>query len=208
MKKSDLKIGPIDFFLFSVIMLLVAIGVIMVYSASSYSAFFNPNYKDSMYFFKKQALWAFIGIVAMFFTIKIDYHKYKKYTGIIMIGTVALLFAVFAFPAINGAKRWIQLGPATFQPSEIAKYVVVLYMAKSIEAKGEKIKSFLNGILPYLIISGFFAGIVYKEKNLSIASVIMIVTLIILYIAGAKRSRNWALHYLLSRSAIHRCKRR
>ncbi len=188
MKKSDLKIGPIDFFLFSVIMLLVAIGVVMVYSASSYSAFFNPNYKDSMYFFKKQALWAFIGIVAMFFTIKIDYHKYKKYTGIIMIGTVALLFAVFAFPAINGAKRWIQLGPATFQPSEIAKYVVVLYMAKSIEAKGEKIKSFLNGILPYLIISGFFAGIVYKEKNLSIASVIMIVTLIILYIAGAKRS--------------------
>ncbi|MDF2884414.1 MAG: cell cycle protein FtsW/RodA/SpoVE family, partial [Clostridiaceae bacterium] len=80
MKKSDLKIGPIDFFLFSVIMLLVAIGVVMVYSASSYSAFFNPNYKDSMFFFKKQALWALIGIVAMFFAIKIDYHKYKKYT--------------------------------------------------------------------------------------------------------------------------------
>ena len=83
MKKLQNKMSSIDFLLFSVIMLLVALGVVMVYSASSYFAFYK--YKDSMYFLKRQALWAAIGIFAMFVTINIDYHKYKKYTKLIMI---------------------------------------------------------------------------------------------------------------------------
>lgn len=188
MKKPDSNKGPIDFILFSTIMLLVAIGVIMVYSASSYSSFFNPAIKDSMFFLKKQGLWALIGTFFMFITIKSDYHKIKKYTKAIMIIAVVLLLVVFAFPPVNGARRWIKLGPASFQPSEIAKYIVVLYMAKSMEIKGEKIKSLLYGVFPYLLVSGFYAGLVLAEKNLSIASVIMIVTLIVLYVAGAKTS--------------------
>jgi len=189
MSKPGNKMGPIDFTLFSTIMLLVAIGVIMVYSASSYSAFFNSGLKnDSMYFLKKQGLVAIVGIGAMFFAIRTDYHKIKKYTKIIMIGAIILLSVVFAFPPVNGARRWINLGPASLQPSEIAKYIVVLYMAKSIEKKGEKIKSLGHGVVPYLLVSGFYAGMVFLEKNLSIAAVIMIVTLIVLYVAGAKTS--------------------
>lgn len=188
MSKPGNKMGSIDFTLFSTIMLLVAIGVVMVYSASSYSAFFNSSIKDSMYFLKKQGAVAVVGIIAMFFAIKTDYHKIKKYTKIIMVGAVILLTAVFAFPPVNGARRWINLGPASLQPSEIAKYVVVLYMAKSIEKKGEKIKSFVYGVAPYLLVSGFYAGMVFLEKNLSIATVIMIVTLIVLYVSGAKTS--------------------
>lgn len=190
MNKPNVKMGPIDFVLFSTIMLLVAIGVIMVYSASSYSAFFSSaTNHDSMYFLKKQGFSAIIGIVAMFFTIKIDYHKIKKHTKLAMIVTIILLAAVFAFPATNGARRWIRLGgPFSLQPSEIAKYIVVLYMAKSIERKGERIKSLTHGIIPYLMVSGFYAGMVLAEKNLSIASVIMIVTLIVLYVSGAKTS--------------------
>lgn len=188
MSKPGSKMGPIDFILFSTIMLLVAVGVIMVYSASSYSAFFNPAIKDSMFFLKKQGAVALVGIGAMFFTIRMDYHKIKKYTKIIMIGAIILLTAVFAFPPVNGARRWINLGPVSLQPSEIAKYIVVLYMAKSIEKKGEKIKSFAYGVAPYLLVSGFYAGMVFLEKNLSIAAVIMIVTLIVLYVAGAKTS--------------------
>lgn len=188
MSKPGNKMGPIDFVLFSTIMLLVAIGVIMVYSASSYSAFFNPSIKDSMYFLKKQGMVAILGIGAMFLAIKTDYHKIKKYTKIIMIVAIILLSAVFAFPPVNGARRWINLGPASLQPSEIAKYIVVLYMAKSIESKGDKIRSLGYGVIPYLLVSGFYAGMVFLEKNLSIAAVIMIVTLIILYVAGAKTS--------------------
>ncbi len=188
MNKPSNKSGPIDFILFSTIMLLVAIGVIMVYSASSYSAFFNPDIKDSMYFLKKQGVAAVIGTLFMFAAIKFDYHKIKKYTKILMIIAVILLCAVFAFKDTNGARRWIRIGPASFQPSEMAKYMVVFYMAKSIENKGEKIKTLAYGVIPYLMVSGFYAGMVLAEKNLSIAAVIMIVTLIVLYVAGAKIS--------------------
>ena len=110
MKVSNTKMGSIDFVMFSTILLLVSIGVVMVYSASSYSAFFNPTINDSMYYLKRQAINAVIGLILMFFTIKLDYHQLKKYTGIFMVITIALLLIVFAFPAINGAKRWINLG--------------------------------------------------------------------------------------------------
>lgn len=186
MKKSKNKMGAIDFTLFATIMLLVGVGVVMVYSASSYSAFFNPNLKDSTYFLKKQGAAAIMGVIFMLFIIKIDYHKIKKHTKKLMLITIVLLLMVFLFPAVNGARRWIRLGPASLQPSEIAKYIVVLYMAKSLENKGEKVKKFLYGIFPYLLVSGFYAALVFLEKNLSIAAVIMIVTLIVLYVAGAR----------------------
>lgn len=188
MKISNNKMGSIDFVMFSTILLLVSIGVVMVYSASSYSAFFNPQINDSMYYLKKQAINAVIGLILMFFTIKLDYHVLKKYTGLFMIITIFLLLIVFAFPAVNGAKRWINLKFTSLQPSEIAKYMVVLFMAKSIELKGDKIKSMTVGIFPYIIVSGLFAALVYKEKNLSIAVVIMLVTLIVLFIGGARLS--------------------
>jgi cell division protein FtsW len=104
----------------------------------------------------------------------------------LMLVTAGLLVVVLFTPEVNGSQRWIPLGLFSLQPSEIAKYVVVLYMAKSIEYKGEKIKSFIYGILPYLIVSGFYAGLVLIEPNLSIATVIMIVTMIVLFVAGAK----------------------
>ena len=183
-KLQNNKMGKIDFLMFCVIMLLVAIGVVMVYSASSYFAFYK--YEDSMYFLKRQGLWATLGIIAMFATINIDYHKYKRYTKILMLVTTILLLVVFAFPEVKGARRWIQLGPASFQPSEIAKYMVVIYLAKSIENKGYRIRTFLYGVVPYLLVAGFYAGLVFAEKNLSIATVIMMVTFIMLFVAGAK----------------------
>lgn len=184
MKKSNVKMGSIDFILFAASMTLVAIGVVMVYSASSYSAFFSL--KDSMFYLKKQGISAIIGILVMFFMIRFDYHRLKKFTPAIMLVTVILLVIVLFTDEVNGARRWIKLPGFSLQPSEIAKYVVILYMAKSIEFKGEKIKGFVYGILPYLIVSGFYAGLVLAEKNLSIATVILMVTLIVLFVAGAR----------------------
>jgi cell division protein FtsW len=186
MREPKVKMGSIDFILFSTIMLLVAVGIIMVFSASSYTAFFN--YKDSMYFLKKQMIAAIIGIAVMFFAIKLDYHFLKKITGILMVLTVILLLLVFAFPPTNGARRWIYIGTQSIQPSEIAKYMVVLYLAKSIENKGERIQSFFYGIIPYFVVSGLYAALVLAEKNLSIAAVIMIVTLIMIFVGGSKIS--------------------
>ena len=187
MREPKVKMGSIDFVLFTTIMTLLAIGVVMVFSASSYYAMHSPktNY-DTFYFLKKQGLWAFISITGMFITIKLDYHRLKKLILPVMLITIVLLIIVLFCPAVNGATRWIPLGFASIQPSEIAKYVVVLYMAKSIENKGENIKSFCYGVLPYFMVSGFYAGMVLLEKNLSIAAVIMIVTIIMVFVGGVK----------------------
>lgn len=184
MKRSKIKMGEADFLLFATIMLLLAIGVVMVYSASSWTS--GIRYKDDMYFLKKQLLWAIIGIVFMLFAMGYDYHKLKKFTGILMISSIPLLLVVFAFDDINGAKRWIPLGFASLQPSEIVKYIIVLYLAKSLDYKGERIKSLFYGVIPYLVVSGFYAGLILIEPNMSICAVIMIVTLIMIFVAGAK----------------------
>ena len=183
--KRKRKMGEIDFGIFYTVSLLLVIGVVMVYSASSYYSMFM--YQNSMLFLKKQLVSAVVGVVAMAFMMCFDYHKLKKYTLAIMITCIPLLLVVFLFPAVNGAQRWIQIGPLpSLQPSEIAKYVVVLFLAMGLENKGEGVKEFTSGIVPYLGVSGFYAAIVLAEKNLSIAGVIMIVTFIVLFAAGGK----------------------
>ncbi|AIY79762.1 stage V sporulation protein E [Clostridium botulinum] len=182
LKKKNM--GQIDYGIFYSVVLLLAVGVVMVYSASSYYAMFKNN--DSMYFLKRQLVWAVLGMIVLCTTMSIDYHKIKKYTLWLMIGCVPLLLVVFLFPGVNGAQRWIQIGPMSFQPSELAKYVVVLFLAKGIEMKGDGIKNFSTGIVPYLFVSGIYAALVLAEKNLSIASVIMIVTFIVLFSAGGR----------------------
>lgn len=183
--KRKNKMGEIDYGIFYSVALLLTIGVVMVYSASSYYAMFRTG--DSMYYLKKQGIAAVVGMIAMAFAMSIDYHKLKKYTVAVMIVCVPLLLSVFFFPSVNGAQRWIPLGPfGSLQPSELAKYVVVLFLARSLEVKGEGIKQFSTGIVPYLGVSGFYAAIVLSQKNLSIASVIMIVTFIVLFSAGGQ----------------------
>ena len=162
--KRKKKMGEIDYGIFYTVALLLTIGVVMVYSASSYYAMFM--YKDSMFFLKKQLISAVVGVIAMAFTMCFDYHKLKKYTLAIMIVCIPLLLAVFFFPGTNGAQRWIYIGPLSLQPSEIAKYVVVLFLAMSLEIKGEGVKKFASGIVPYLGVSGFYAAISISRKKL------------------------------------------
>lgn len=179
--------GTVDFVLFSTVMLLVAIGIVMVFSASSYTAGHSKSFNyDYMYFFKRQFLWAIIGFICMILISKFDYNKLKKLTLPILLLTIVLLVVVFGFEGINGATRWIRVGGImSLQPSEVAKYAVVLYMAKSMEKKGKKIKKFFFGVVPYLLVAAFFAGLVLAEHNLSIAVVIVLVTIIMIFAAGA-----------------------
>lgn len=181
-KKIRRKMGNLDYGIFYCVIILLAIGIVMVYSASSYYAMFKLE--DSTYFLKKQIISCILGLISMFLFMGIDYHKLKKVTILLMIITIPLLLLVYAFKPVNGAYRWIDLGPLNFQPSELAKYVVVLFLALSLSAKGDGVKKFWTGIVPYLVVSGFYAGLVLAQKNLSIAALIMIVTFIMLFSAG------------------------
>lgn len=182
--KRKIKMGNIDYGIFYTVLLLVAIGTVMVYSASSYYAMYEK--KDSMFFLKKQLIWVAVGITSMLFMMGYDYRKLKRFTPWLIIGCVPLLLIVFLFPDTNGAQRWIKVGPLSFQPSDLAKYAVVFFLALGLEVKGEGIKKFGTGIVPYLGVSGIFAALILAEKNLSIASVIMIVTFIMLFASGGR----------------------
>ena len=178
------KMGTIDYGILYTVLILVAIGTVMIYSASSYFAMFNL--KDSTAFLKKQLLACALGAIALFIFMVIDYHKLKRVTGILMVVTVPLLFAVYLFEPTNGAYRWIKLGPLSFQPSELAKYVVVLFLAWHLTKKGDGIKDFWHGVIPPLCVGGLYAGMVLAQKNLSVAALIMIVTFVLLFVAGGQ----------------------
>lgn len=178
------KMGTIDYGIFYTVLILVSIGTVMIYSASSYSAMFQTH--DSMYYLKKQILACGLGVLAMLFFMAIDYHKLKRFTGILMIVTIPLLLAVYLFEPTKGAYRWIKLGPISFQPSELAKYVVVMFLAWYLTKKGDEIKDFKRGIIPALFVAAIYAGIVLAQKNLSVAALIMIVTFVMLFVAGGE----------------------
>ncbi|ASW42545.1 stage V sporulation protein E [Clostridium isatidis] len=184
-KKNNMK--NIDYGLLCVIFLLLFVGIIMVYSSSSYYALYEKNSPE--YFFFKEILWTGVGICAMLFTMAIDYHYYKKITGQMFIITlIFLVLVLFIGAEVNGARRWIRLGPLSFQPSELAKYVLVIYLAKQLDRKNSNINKFFKGVVLYLGISAVFAGLVLLEKNLSITAIIMIVAVIMVFVGGAKVS--------------------
>ena len=148
-KKTQSKIkGDIWILIFTFV--LSAFGVLAVYSASMYVA--ETQYNDKFYFVKKQAIGLVLGVVAMILTSMFDYKKLKKFTLPVCIVSIITLVLVF-LPGIGvenyGAKRWIGFGGVTIQPSEIAKFSLILFCATYVSKHPERIKSFI-GILPIL----------------------------------------------------------
>ena len=189
-KKKATSMKSISYGFLCGILLLLFIGIVMVYSSSSYYALYQSKLNNnSEYFFSKVILWSIVGILGMLFTMSIDYHKYKKMTPyLVMITLILLVLVLFIGANVNGATRWLRLGPLSFQPSELAKYVVVLNLALLIDRGRNRIKKFKDGVLYYLFIAAMFAGLVLLEHNLSITAIIMIVAYIMVNAGGAKPS--------------------
>lgn len=192
--RKKIKMKDIDYTLLCAIVILLFIGIVMVYSSSSYFALYQKDVWDSDYYFTKEIIWTVVGILGMVFTMSIDYHIYKKWTPWLVMITIGLLVVVlFIGVDINGARRWIRLGPLSFQPSELAKYVVVLYLALLIDKRRGKIREFKEGTIYYLAIAAVFAGLIILEKNLSITAIVMMVAFIMILVGGAKLSHLFSL---------------
>lgn len=184
-----------DFLLFIIIMILVAIGICLVFSSSYIMGY--KWYEDSYYFLKKQTLFALLGLGAFFFALFIDYHFYRKIILPLLIISILLLVAVF-IPGLGhsagGARRWIQLGFISPQPSEIAKLAIILYIADSLTRKhSTEVKTFVKGILPSLIIVGVITLLILKEPDFSTSIIILGVTFIMLFIGGTRITQLFAL---------------
>ena len=187
MKKiNNRKTSKGDYLLLCAVVLLAMVGTIFIYSASNYTA--NKTYSDSFYFVKKQVVGIVLGIIAMVLMAIYDYNKLHKFTLYVSIVAFATLLLVFV-PKIGvenyGAKRWISLGPITLQPSEIAKFALILFCATYVSKNSEKIKKF-SGILPVLLYGGLTCLLIILEPNMSITVCVALLMITILFCAGMR----------------------
>ncbi len=178
-----------DFVLFVVTLLLLTVGVIMVLSASYVIA--ETRYADGYYFLKRQLLWALLGIAGMTTVMKIDYSRFKKWATP-LFGLAVLLLVLVLIPgvgiSIKGASRWLGVGSLTFQPSEVAKLALVVFLAKNLAARPNQIKFFFQGFFPKILIVGLICGLILAQPDLGTAVAIAGTSYLLFLAAGARKT--------------------
>lgn len=179
---------PADFILCITVLLLLALGIIMVLSASSPSSFAETG--SSYTYVKKQAILGAVGIVAMFVISRIDYRVYKKFYKLAYIGSLVLLAIVpLVGKEVNGAKRWIDLGFTTFQPSELAKIGLIIFYATYLTNNRDKLKNIWHGFfLPFAYLVPIAVILIGFQEHFSATLIILAIVSIMMLIAGSKLS--------------------
>ncbi len=167
-----------------IVLVLSVIGLIMIYSASGVLA--QKYHHDSAYFLKKQLVWMGLGISLFFIATRIDYHQVQNVVFPIAALVFVLLVSVLLFGAeINGSQRWLRLGPISFQPSEVAKLFTVIYLAHYVVKKGEKMRDFLEGLAPALVLIALQVMLIVVEPDLGASATILFLAVILLFLGGA-----------------------
>lgn len=176
-----------DFLIFLVTILLLCIGVVMVFSASAVTA--EQKFGDAYHFLKQQMLWVVIGVTAMITAMNVDYFRLKKLALPVLLIGLFLLAAVL-IPGIGsevkGAQRSIRFGPVGISPAEMIKLCLVFFMACSLGQNSEKLKSFTNGLLPYLGILGLAVLLIMLQPDLGTTIVVAGTVFVMLMAAGAR----------------------
>jgi cell division protein FtsW (lipid II flippase) len=168
--------------------LLMMLGLLTLFSATYYKA---QDGGDPLSEVKKQVFGAAVGAAAMAVTAHIPYQFWGRRKVVMTgVGLSFLLLLLVAIPgigtSINGSRRWLTLGPLSFQPGELAKYATVLFMAMTLTVRGKKIQKLWTGILPVLIVPGIMFLLILEQPNLSTAGTIIIVSLLMVLLSGAK----------------------
>ncbi|WP_405103780.1 stage V sporulation protein E [Oceanobacillus sp. FSL H7-0719] len=178
-----------DIVLLTVIFALLIIGVIMVYSASHIWS--EYKYDDSLYYLKRQLLFAGAGVIAMFIFMFIPYTTWKKYVNIILFGCFILLIAVL-IPGIGmvrgGAQSWIGVGAFSIQPSEFMKLGLIVFLAALLSEKQKYITSLTKGFLPCLLLTFTAFGLIMLQPDLGTGLVLVLTCITMIFIAGARVS--------------------
>lgn len=180
-----LRVG-VDLVLLGTTLLMVAFGVVMVYSASA--VFARQVLHDGAYFLGRQVTYALMGLTAMGVFAAVDYRLLRKLTYPMLAATFALLIIVVAGfgHSGGGAARWLRLGPINIQPAEIAKLSLIVWLAHSLSKKQEKIRSFSVGFLPHLLMAGMLMGLCLKQPDFGSAVVLLLLTFTMLFVAGVR----------------------
>ena len=188
-RKSEARIRllsqpPLDWPLAIIVLTLVVFGLVMLFSASYATAYYRFK-GDSFHFIRQQALFAAVGVVVMFVASHVDYHIFHKFAWPIMAVTVVLLIVVLFMPELNGAKRWIFLPiGGNLQPSEVAKFAVIVLFAHIISINHKRMKTFAYGVLPFVVILGVIAGLMLLEPHLSGTVLILGIGGLMMFVGG------------------------
>lgn len=181
-----------DWFMFGMASALALFGAIMVYSSSAMISMRDtaddPAGPTQYAFFFKQMLFVAVGIAGMLVLSRIDYHLYenKPVVWLSLLVTVVLLVAVFAFPEINGARRWIRVPGFSFQPSEVAKLTLPLFLAWFLTMREGSVGDLKRTVLPALAVMAVFCGLIVMEPDLGTTAVLCAVFVTVYFAAGAK----------------------
>ncbi len=176
-----------DWWLLATLMTLVMFGMVMVYSASFGVAIAEGGTPYS--YLIRQVIYTFIGLVGMFVAMAVNYNRLRDHAGKGMLAILLLLAALVFVPGlgteINGAKAWIYIGPVSFQPSEIAKLALVIYMASWLSGKGAKVRSFSYGMVQFAVVMMTMIGLIMLQPDLGTAILLATVGLAMFFVAGA-----------------------
>lgn len=176
--------GRPDFLLLILTLLLVGFGLVMVFSASSSVA--KVSFDDSLYFIKRQLVWAGLGTFVMLLMMNLRYQFYKKAFMLFFIPVIVMLILVpFVSESVNGARSWFGVGSLGIQPTEPAKLALILYLGALISKKGEKFRDFKKGLLPVVVIVGFICGLIMMQPDLGSCMVLASCAAIMILAGGA-----------------------
>ena len=169
---------------FIILMIVLVVGLATLYSASHVYAF-NYQDGDSYFYIRKQLLWVAFGLIGMLIVSMVDYHVLHKFAWVIWLLSIVLLVVAFLMPSSTGVHRWIRIpGLGQFQPSELAKFALVLLFAHLISLNHKKMKTFNKGFLPLFILLGVTCALVIIEPHLSGTLLIGLLGFAMMYIGG------------------------
>lgn len=186
-KGGCIQNGKLDITFLSFVLILLTVGLVMLFSASY--AYSYENYGNSYKFIVRQSMFAAAGIVAMFVFSKLDYHIWRKFSWVIYVVTLALLvFLLVSPPMVSGmsVKRWFAIGSFSFQPSEVAKFAIVILFSTLISANQKLMRSW-KFIAFLLLILGLTCGLVVLEPHLSATLLIAVIGVVLIYVGGLDR---------------------
>ncbi|HWI52068.1 MAG TPA: stage V sporulation protein E [Symbiobacteriaceae bacterium] len=176
-----------DYTLITIVALLLSIGLVMVYSSSTVMA--EVDFHNPFHFFQRQAMWAVVGLLSMWFFASIPPWTWQKYARPIVLVVIVLLVLV-VIPGIGiyrlGARRWLGAGPLQFQPSEFAKFAFIMFLADYLSRNPREIRSFWRGLLPALLLLGLFFGLIMLEPDLGTSLTLGGTAFLMLFAGGAE----------------------
>ena len=182
-----------DLVLLFLTLALIGIGLVMLYSSSSIMA--QERFGDSMYFVKRQIVFALLGLGVLIVSKNLPYVLYRRLVYV-LLGVTLLSLIIVLLPQVGhrvgGARRWLRFGPISIQPAEFAKLALIIYISYSVAKKKERLRELSVGYAPHFLVSAVFIGLVVMQPDLGTAITFAVLTFLLLFVAGVR------LRYLLA----------